>query len=241
MKLIASIPFMLCAAVAICQTQIHDNTGGYGPDSVFNKSFNVADTFTFNGKVTAKSSAPPLKGMAKGISLTVKQGSDIYNVQMGPEWFVGKIPLNIRIGDMVTVQGSRSSLNGKKIVYAELVTKGKKTIALRSKTGWGRWNAMEPNVTAPEKPNYSGTISSITHQNYNGVNYDVYNLQTGLGNVSILGAPSWYSQHQPQTMQIGNNVQVVGSGRIIPIGNNTFVADGFYSNGTYIVANPWFY
>jgi hypothetical protein len=67
----------------------------------------------------------------------------------------------------------------------------------------------------------------------------VYNIQTGLGSVSIVGAPSWYSQHQPQVVQVGNHVQVFGATRMISLGNNVFVADAFYTGGNYIVANPW--
>jgi hypothetical protein len=240
MKFLAVIPLIFCAALAMAQAGIKDTTGGYGPTSEYNKSYDAGVTFTFNGKVTSKIVEPPVKGMANGVELVVKQSDGTkFNVQLGPEWFVSRMPLKVDVGDNVIIQGSRGKLDGKKVVFAQTITKGKQVIAFRSKTGWGRWNAQEPNVALPENPNYTGTIAGIDSVNYGGVFYDVYHIDTGAGNVTVLGAPSWYGQRQQRYLQLGNSVAVVGAFRPVSIGNNVFVADGFYTDNSFIVANPW--
>lgn len=240
MKTLALIPMIAGAVLAGAQTPTADPTGGYGPTSEYNTHYNVHDTFTFNGKVIAQIVNPPMKGMANGVSLSVVQpDKTFFEVQLGPEWYVSQMPIKIKPGDNVFVTGSRGTLGGKKIVFAQSIIKGKQQVNFRTKDGWGRWNAMVANAPAPANPDYSGTLVDQNTVVYDGVPYNVYTLNTGAGTVQIVGAPTWYSQRQPTYLDIGHNVQILGARRMISVGNNVFVADSIYSAGTVYLTNPW--
>jgi hypothetical protein len=184
-----------------------------------------------------------MKGMADAVSLLVKQpNKPAYEVQLGPQWYVAQMPAKVQVGDNVIVAGSRVQLGGRTVILAQTVTIGKRDIRFRDKKGSPLWITAQVNVTAPVDPSTTGEIVERTTAMIDGIEYNVYRLDTGMGTMDIVGEPSWLSRRQTTTFNVGLNVQVIGLRPPTQIAPGLYLADSFYSGGTLIVLRPpWGY
>jgi hypothetical protein len=242
-RLLAIIGFVASAALSLGQTVAvkpqQDRMGGFGPGSAYNKLWNKNAIITFNGRVTGKLVVQPFNGMMDAVSLLVKQpDNDAFEVQLGPQWFVSQMPVKINVGDNIMVTGSRVKLESRTVILAQSITVGKREIRFRDKSGNPMWVTAQMNAPAPTDPSLTGEIIDHSTTRINGVEYNVYQVDTGTGTTTIIGEPTWLSARQQMSFQVGMNVQVVGLRPPTQLAPNLFLADSMYSGGAVIVLRP---
>jgi len=239
MRVQISILLGLAAVTSFGQAVIVKGSGGYGMDSPYNRQYDRRHEVVIDGKITGKMFSAPMHGMAEAMSLVMKtnKGTSV-TVGVGPRWFVANQSAHINVGDSVRIIGSPATINGKQMVLAkQIVTKkNDKVLAVRDINGSPYWilSRVASNQKAPDNAE-GGTVLSTNTMNYQGTPYAGYVLQTPNGNVNILTAPQWYMNGQDQIIQPGAYVQFVRSAQPINLGNNVFLADTMFSNGSTMV------
>jgi len=250
MKTFSILAVFAIAGAAFGQEVVIRGSGGYGVDSPYNKLYDTHHQIIISGKVTGKSFAAPIKGMAEAMSILVKTAkSGTVQVDLGPRWFVSDQLARVNVGDKVRVIGSDVRIDGNRVILARQIVNPKgKVLALRDMAGAPYWSAARTGVATNIPSNaISGTILStgtVTVDQTPMVNYIV---QTPNGNVNVVTAPDWFWNHQDVTLGPGSEVRIVGANQMYQAGPGLFIANTIYSgsntftlrNGGIPVWNGW--
>lgn len=94
---------------------------------------------TIQGEVTAVDTRTGSHGGYQGIHLMLKTESETVPVHLGPEWYMKDQPLQVKVGDQITVKGSRVTYEEKPAVIAAEVTRGSEILKLRASDGRPNW------------------------------------------------------------------------------------------------------
>ena len=78
----------------------------------------------------------------QAVYLSLKTEAASIPVQLGPEWFVQKLPTKFEKGDAIEVTGSKVTVEGKTMVLATQIKKGAESIAFRSSSGVPVWSGQ---------------------------------------------------------------------------------------------------
>jgi peroxiredoxin len=111
----------------------------WNADSEYGRLYASGKPTTLTGTVAVVERCTPLEGMSPGVAVTVNEGSRARRVHLGPAWYVESRAVKIRAKDKITVSGVSVRLNGKPVVLAREVRRGKDVLALRSARGEPRW------------------------------------------------------------------------------------------------------
>ena len=81
-------------------------------------------------------------GRSRGIGthLTVKAGNDVYDVHVGPTWYLTREKYSFAKGDQVEVIGSRVKYQDAEAIIARQIKKGGDTWTLRDAQGVPLWS-----------------------------------------------------------------------------------------------------
>ena len=231
---------MIATVQAQNTARSQDVLAGYNFGSTYNKLWDSSTVTTINGAVTGKLTTPPMPGMGDGVTLTVKQsGKAAYEVQLGPAWFVNGISTQIKMGQQIAVTGSRVKIAGRQVILAQNIVVGKRDVFFRDKSGNPLWITTRMNTPAPTDVDYSGQIVGKGIRRIDGVDYNVYSVETASGTIDIVGEPAWLANRQTYAINVGYNVQVVGASRpAVQVGYNLFWADSIYTGGNVVVIRP---
>jgi hypothetical protein len=82
----------------------------------------------------------PGPGRSTGTHLTVKAGNDLYEVHMGPTWYLTKEKYAFVKGDQLEVTGSKVEYQDADTIIARQVKKDGKTWTLRDSHGIPLWS-----------------------------------------------------------------------------------------------------
>jgi len=241
MKAISILTAVALSGAAFGQAVVVTGSGGYGYDSPYNRLYDTRHQVVISGRVTGKTFAAPIRGMAEGMSLlvkTAKQGT--FQVDLGPRWFVANQFAHVNVGDKVKVIGSDVRIDGNRVILAkQIVNPTGKVLALRDLSGNPYWAAM-PTTTTTVIPNdaISGTVLSNGTVVVDQTPMVSYLVQTPNGNVNVVTAPDWYWNHQDVTIGPGSQIRIVGANQLLQVGNGVYVANTIYSNGsTFVLRN----
>ena len=98
--------------------------GGWEADSDYNQLYQAAELDKLKGYVQKIIEVVPIKGMAPGIGLIVKDGDgDKVVVHIGPKWFLGD-SVGIKRGEKVKIKGAWAEIDDKDIFIASKIKKG---------------------------------------------------------------------------------------------------------------------
>ena len=139
--------FVLCLALSTgAAAKMGEGSGGWGMGSNYSGMYDTARVETLSGEVLSVDEFKPMKGMSKGIHLTLKTEKETIPVHLGPEWFLEKQETTIEKGNILEVTGSRVSFDGKHAIIAAEVTKDGQTLKLRDANGvpaWSGWRKQQ--------------------------------------------------------------------------------------------------
>ncbi len=121
------------AAVAACCFMLLTNgivlaapqdMGGWQEDGAYNKLYQASELDKLKGYVQKVIEVVPMKGMAPGVGLIMKDGDgDKVVVHIGPKWFVGD-SIGVKRGEKIKVKGSWAEIDGKDVFMASKIKKG---------------------------------------------------------------------------------------------------------------------
>jgi hypothetical protein len=104
--------------------------------------YNPATVETVTGTIEGIDRTVPMKGMNRGVHLTLKTEKETVAVHLGPVWYVERLDNELKKGDSVEVKGSRVTFAGNPAIIAAEVKKGDAVLKLRDDNGipaWAGW------------------------------------------------------------------------------------------------------
>ena len=117
-------------------------SGGWGMKGSYQRVYDPATVETIRGEVIGLEKFAPMKGMGRGIHLSLKTEKETIPVHLGPDWFIERLDTKIEKGDKIEIKGSRVTLGGKPAIIAAELKKGERLLILRDSTGvpvWSGW------------------------------------------------------------------------------------------------------
>lgn len=131
------ILMVLSSTILIAQNDLN----GWGKSSNYNRKYNPKTFTEIKGEITKIEQFVHVRGMAPGIQIMVKTGTDTVSVHLGPKWFMDKQNGQFKLvtGDKVEVKGSKVTIRRKPIIMAREITKGGNTLQLRDEKGFPEW------------------------------------------------------------------------------------------------------
>jgi hypothetical protein len=126
--------------------------GGWQEDGAYNKLYQASELDKLKGHVQKIIEIIPMKGMAPGVGLIMKDGDgDKVVVHIGPKWFLGD-SIGVKRGEKIKVKGSWAEIDGKDVFMASKIKKGdffqlKVRLTKNGKPFW----TMDPEELARER------------------------------------------------------------------------------------------
>jgi hypothetical protein len=128
---------------------------GWELGGAYDKNYNPNELDKFRAWVVAVKKGVPMKGMAPGVFLEVKEGKDDEEtilVHLCPTAYMGPKQIGLRRGDRIKIRGSWAFIDGKDIFMAAKIKKGdyfelKVRLTSNGKPFW----TMTPEELAKEK------------------------------------------------------------------------------------------
>ena len=114
-------------------------SGGWGMGGGYQRMYNPATVETVTGTIESIDRTVPMKGMSRGVHVTLKTEKGPVSVHLGPEWYVERLDGKLAIGDLVEVKGSRVTFAGNPAIIAAEVKKGDAVLKLRDDSGTPAW------------------------------------------------------------------------------------------------------
>ena len=117
-------------------------SGGWGMNGGYQRMYNPATVETVAGTIESIERTVPMKGMSRGVHLTLKTEKGLVAVNLGPAWYVERLDNELKMGDSVEVKGSRVILAGNPAIIAAELKKGDAVLKLRDDNGvpaWAGW------------------------------------------------------------------------------------------------------
>jgi len=142
--------FILAAIVAVLfSVSVHAQIGikfrGSGDWSIgdpYEQYFINTKLESVTGKVTSIDTVTPLRGMAAGIGIVLKTDREDIAVHLGPSWFILFQDMSLSVNDAnVEVRGCRTTINGKPVIMASTLVRGRYVLHLRDSDGVPYWCA----------------------------------------------------------------------------------------------------
>ena len=116
--------------------------GRWVPERQYVRLYNPRTIEINSGEVVSVGKITPRKGMFYGIHLMMKTYKETVSVHLEPAWYIEKRDIKVEVKNKIEVRGSRITFEGKPIIIAAEIKKGKKILKLRDENGfpvWGSW------------------------------------------------------------------------------------------------------
>jgi len=114
-------------------------SGGWGMNSNYQRLYDPKTVETVSGTVESVNKVTPTKGMYYGIHVNLKTNEGLFDVHLGPGWYIERLDLKIVPGDHLEVSGSKIMFQGKPAIIAAEVKKGDQILRLRDDNGFPLW------------------------------------------------------------------------------------------------------
>jgi hypothetical protein len=108
----------------------------------YDELFNPQTVQTLKGEVLSVDTFSPGKGhrvLTTQVTMRLKTDKETIEVYLGPQPYIDKQKVKLAFNDRVMVKGSRVSYEGKPLIIATGVRKGRQFIKLRDRQGKPRW------------------------------------------------------------------------------------------------------
>ena len=115
-------------------------TAAFGASSaVAQRNYDPKTVETIQGKVLSVEKTTPAKNRGYGVHLMLQTDKETVSVHLGPAWYIDKQTPHIEANDIITVTGSRVTVDGKPAIIAVQIKKGNETLKLRDENGIPAW------------------------------------------------------------------------------------------------------
>ena len=220
----------LLTAFVLAQAIVGGQGGNSVASSQLNGYYNARREVTFSGTVTGKTKGQA-PGYAQGMSILVKSGKNIREVELGPAWYVGRQSSMINMGDKLKVTATPLRVGRGNVFLARQIVRGKSVLALRDRAGNPYWSPRRVATRgasggsgvrmANQGTMYQGTVGDATTFMVNGEEYAGYVVNTPNGPVNVAMAPTWYWNQQPTYFNSGQNITLYGNRASNRVGNQS--------------------
>jgi len=132
--LAAIVMLFVSAALAVGQTPQDPGTKG-----TRSSMYNPKTEATISGVVQEIKEVPG-PGRSSGLHLTVKADAAVYEVHVGPMWYLNQQKYSFAKGERIEVIGSNVTFQGADAMIARRIKKGEETWTLRDEQGIPAWS-----------------------------------------------------------------------------------------------------
>jgi hypothetical protein len=108
-------------------------------DILAERDYDAKTVQTIAGRVLSieKTTSPKKRGY--WVDLMLQTGNGTIAVELGPAWYIDKHTPRIEANDMITVIGSRVTMDGRPVIVAADITRGNELVKLRDNNGTPVW------------------------------------------------------------------------------------------------------
>lgn len=103
------------------------------------RKFDVKKMDVLTGKLAEVRFSGKKKSENRGVEFLIETEEKVIPVHLGPAWFVNKQSENFKMGDVVTIKGSKMHANHEPVLIAQEVKKGNDVLRLRDEYGYPYW------------------------------------------------------------------------------------------------------
>lgn len=198
---------------------------------------------TFSGTVSGKTKGK-VPGKSQGMSILVRSGKTLREVEVGPAWYVGRQSAAVNLGDKIKVTAVPYVVGRQRVYLARQIVRGRNVLALRDSQGVPYWSARRASRVAVNNSNgaaqsmantYTGTITGINNYNMNGETYSGYVVNTPNGPMNVAMAPDWYWNNQGANFQVGQQLTFTGALGARNVGGVILADSAYYGGGAFIL------
>lgn len=108
----------------------------------YDELFNPQTVANLKGEIVSVDTFSPGKGhrlLTTQVTMRLKTDTETIEVYLGPQPYIDKQKVKLAANDQVMVKGSRVSYEGKPLIIATGVRKGRQVLRLRDRQGKPRW------------------------------------------------------------------------------------------------------
>ena len=115
--------------------------GGWDQRGAYGRMFDARTVTVVRGTIESFADITPIRGMGVGVHVMVRSGNNLYDVHLGPKWYLAAQDADLRVGDRVAVRGAMVRFHGAPAILAIDVRRGNDVLVLRDPDGTPRWSA----------------------------------------------------------------------------------------------------
>ena len=154
-------PFLIIATIALISAtlglsnvQAEDNPDmkGWEADSPYNQLYDVREYEKIRAWVVRIKEVVPMPGMSPATAIDVREGDEVFEVQLCPTWYRKPSDIRLKKGDRIKLKGAWAEVNGKEVFLASKVKQDPDTTIIKvrlTKDGTPFWT-MPPEQLAME-------------------------------------------------------------------------------------------
>ena len=125
---------------------------GWEIDSPYNQLYDIREYEKIRAWVVRVKEVVPMPGMSPATALDVREGDEVFEIQLCPTWYRKPGEIRLKKGDRIKVRGAWAEVNGKEVFMASKVKQDPDTTIIKvrlSKDGTPFWT-MPPDQLAAE-------------------------------------------------------------------------------------------
>ncbi len=121
--LILSVSLSLASGISWVQAEEQRDMQGWGIDDPYNKLYDVREFEKIRAWVIRVKEVVPMPGMSPATALDVREGSDVFEVQICPTWYRKPSEIRLKKNARIKLRGVWAEIDGKDIFMASKIKK----------------------------------------------------------------------------------------------------------------------
>ena len=150
--IVALVAISVTLGFSSIQAQDKRDMQGWEKDSPYNKLYDVREYEKIRAWVVRLKEVVPMPGMSPATAMDVREGPEVFEVQICPTWYRKPGEIRLKKGDRVKLKGVWAEVNGKEIFMASKIKQDPDTTIIKvrlTKDGTPFWT-MPPGQLAAE-------------------------------------------------------------------------------------------
>jgi len=114
---------LISATLGFSNVQAQDNPDmkGWEADSPYNQLYDVREYEKIRAWVVRMKEVVPMPGMSPATAIDVREGDEVFEVQLCPTWYRKPGDIRLKKGDRIKLKGAWAEVNGKEVFMASKV------------------------------------------------------------------------------------------------------------------------